>query len=140
MNFIQMAKENPEKYPANMGQPWTTEETTQLLLLASKKLKMDVIADTHERTVGSIVSKLKSIAVDLYLNGSKTLDEIALMTGLSVETIKDSIEKRRQQKQRKPKQIKEKKDADDPEPTNREIMLALKEIQQTLSMLVRNIQ
>ena len=142
MNFQQMAKNNPEKYPANMGKPWKEDEVKQLLLLVNKRIAMDVIAETHERTKGSIFSKLKVIAAEMHENDSKTIEEIQTLTGLSKTVIEDSIEQRKVKKQRKGTYTKTQIQTTntEEEPTNREIMTILQEIRHTLKALMDKVQ
>ena len=103
---------------------------------------MDVIAETHERTKGSIFSKLKVIAAEMHENDSKTIEEIQTLTGLSKTVIEDSIEQRKVKKQRKgtytKTQIQTTKTEE--EPTNREIMTILQEIRHTLKALMDKVQ
>ena len=137
-----MAKNNPEKYPANMGKPWKEDEVKQLLLLVNKRIAMDVIAETHERTKGSIFSKLKVIAAEMHENDSKTIEEIQTLTGLSKTVIEDSIEQRKVKKQRKGTYTKTQIQTTntEEEPTNREIMTILQEIRHTLKALMDKVQ
>jgi len=140
MNYQQMVKNDPGKYPANMGKPWREEEVKQLLVLVSKKIAMDVIAETHERTMGSILAKLKVIATDMYENDSKTIDEIQTLTGLSKTVIEDSIEQRKIKKDIKKRGSHTTKADGDAEPTNREIMTVLQDIRHTLQLLMDKVQ
>jgi len=140
MNFQQMVKNNPEKYPANMGKPWKEDEVKQLLLLVNKQIAMDIIAETHERTKGSIFSKLRVIAAEMHENDSKTIGEIQTLTGLSKTVIEDSIEQRKVKKHRKGTYPKTQATKTEEEPTNREIMTILQEIRHTLKVLMDKVQ
>lgn len=142
MNYQQMVKNDPGKYPANMGKPWKEEEVKQLLLLVSKKITMDAIAETHERTMGSIIAKLKVIAVDMHENDLKTIEEIQTLTGLSKTVIEDSIEQRKMKKdiQKNKKGVQATRGDGDADPTNREIMTMLIEIKHTLQVIKDLIQ
>ena len=104
--YVQKLKaENPEKY-ANLGKAWTEEEIVKLLACVQKKMNHADIAEKHGRTVGSISSRLKSIAADYYFNDKMPLANIMKYTGLSPEQVGDAIAKRKNQNE-----IAEKKEA-----------------------------
>lgn len=93
---IRMREENPTKY-ANLGKPWKDEEVVKLLSEIQKKMAHADIAEAHQRSVGSITSRLKSLAADYYFNDNRPLKEIEKYTGLSDEEIADAISKRQYQ-------------------------------------------
>ena len=101
--FKKMAVENPEKYPARMGQPWEDDETITLLKAARAKQPLDEIARSHERTVGSISSRLHALACDYHFNENRSIEEIMRFTGLPKESIINAITKRQQQENLKDK-------------------------------------
>ena len=78
----------------NMGKLWKQDERDELLeeIKANKSYKE--IAEVHKRTVGSIISKLRSIAAELHLDEKKTIDECIEITGLDRPDIIDAIDKR----------------------------------------------
>jgi hypothetical protein len=78
----------------NMGKLWKQDERDELLeeIKANKSYKE--IAEVHKRTVGSIISKLRSIAAELHLDEKKTIDECIEITGLDRPDILDAIDKR----------------------------------------------
>ncbi len=106
--FQQMSKENPEKYPANMGKPWSDEEVIELLLGIRDKKTYEQIAEKHKRTVSAITSRLRHLACEYHTEG-KTIEQIQKFTGLSKDTVLDVItrhqvrqannEKKKEQKQ-----------------------------------------
>lgn len=87
--------QDPEKY-ANLGKAWTEEEIVKLLACVQKKMNHADIAEKHGRTVGSVISRLKSIAADYYFD-KMPLADIMKYTGLSAEQISDAIAKRQYQ-------------------------------------------
>jgi len=96
LHVQKLKAENPEKY-ANLGKAWSEEEIVKLLACVQKKMNHSDIAESHGRTVGSILSKLKSIVADYYFNDNMPLANIMKYTGLSPEQIGDAIAKRKNQ-------------------------------------------
>ena len=92
---IRLREENPKL--ANLGKPWKDEEVVKLLSEIQKKMAHADIAEAHQRSVGSITSRLKSLAADYYFNDNRPLKEIEKYTGLSDEEIADAISKRQYQ-------------------------------------------
>jgi hypothetical protein len=88
-----LKEQNPERY-ANVGKLWKDEDVIELLSNVQKGLTHPQIAETHKRTAGSIISKLKEIAADYYFNDERPINEIKKYTGLSVEAISEAISKR----------------------------------------------
>jgi cobalamin biosynthesis Mg chelatase CobN len=78
----------------NMGKAWKDEELIQLLKEVKSQMPHEEIAKAHKRTVGGIVSRLRSLASDYYLNDSKTINEIMVITGLPKDDIIDAINRR----------------------------------------------
>jgi hypothetical protein len=93
-----MIEKDPSKYPARMGEPWGDEEVLQLLTLVQKKKTVDEISNLHERTVGSINSKLKSLAMEYYFNDNRPIEEIQKFTGLTKEVIEYAVNIRKERK------------------------------------------
>ena len=73
---------------------WNDEEIKMLMAVPKKKKTAKEIADIHERTPGSITSKLRSLAVDYYNNDKKPIAEIEKITGLSSTVIQEAIAKK----------------------------------------------
>jgi predicted DNA-binding protein YlxM (UPF0122 family) len=96
LHVQKLKAENPEKY-ANLGKAWSEEEIVKLLACVQKKMNHSDIAESHGRTVGSILSKLKSIVADYYFNDKMPLANIMKYTGLSPQQIGDAIAKRKNQ-------------------------------------------
>ena len=92
--------ENPEKF-VNLGKPWADEEVVQLLTEIRKNLTHAEIAEIHKRTIGSILSRLKSIAADYHFNDNRPIEQIMKYTGLSERGVQEAIVKR----QRKGSQV-----------------------------------
>jgi argonaute-like protein implicated in RNA metabolism and viral defense len=90
-SYLKLVAENPEKYPARMGQPWTVKETTDMLdAIENGKLLKD-IAILHERTVGGIKGQLCKIAADLHFKNKASLEDIMTVTSLSPGEIENAI-------------------------------------------------
>ena len=64
---LKLREQNPTKF-ANLGKPWKDEETMKLLSEVQKKMTYAEIAEAHQRSVGSISSRLRSMAADYYFN------------------------------------------------------------------------
>jgi hypothetical protein len=92
--YTKMARENPDKYPARMGQPWTSDEVSKLLTFIANNKLIEDIAKEHQRTEGGITAQLRKMAYDYYKNDKKPIEEIVTLTGLSQKQIIDTIAKR----------------------------------------------
>jgi ATP-dependent DNA helicase PIF1 len=79
--------------PARHGKAWDDEEIIKMLMAIRKKKSEQEISAIHERTKGSIHSKLKALAVDYYNNDKKPVTEIEKITGLSNTVIQEAIAK-----------------------------------------------
>ena len=55
--YTAMVAENPGKYPSRMGQPWSDAEDQELLDMLSHKCSYEEIAESVQRTTGSIRSR-----------------------------------------------------------------------------------
>ena len=87
-------KENPGKYPPNIGKPWTDENIAKLLADVQKNKTHEEMAVIHGRTVGGISSRLKEISAEYYLNNEMSIKDIVKYTGLSIDIINDAISRR----------------------------------------------
>lgn len=76
--------------PVNNGKGWDRDEDEQLLVLAGSHMSMKDIADTHERTEGSIRARLR-IHARLMHNAGKSIEEIVGATGLPMRSILDAL-------------------------------------------------
>ncbi len=82
---------NPDKhYPTNMGQKWTTEEENILLQELDENINVEIIAQTHNRTVGGIKGKQRTIAYNMYIK-KVPIEEIIKKTKLDKEQIMETI-------------------------------------------------
>jgi hypothetical protein len=68
-------------YPSNKGEKWNDEEEKLLLEELSKNICIEVIAQSHKRTIGAINSRLGKIAYKLLTNNS-SIEEIIMKTKL----------------------------------------------------------
>ena len=93
-SYTKMARENPDKYPSRMGQPWTSDEVSKLLAFIANNKQVEDIAKEHQRTEGGITAQLRKMAYDYYKNDKKSVEEIEALTGLSERQINDTIAKR----------------------------------------------
>ena len=137
-----LQEQEPGKYPARMGSPWKGEEIVKLLTAVRNKKTISEIATQHERTEGSIASKLRTLAGDYYYNDNRPIEEIQKFTGLSQEVILDAIKRREWQEQQK--ELKTKSVSKQSEKVeeikkneNAEIMAMLKDIQKKLDLLLQ---
>jgi hypothetical protein len=140
--FGQLIMKEPGKYPARMGLLWKGEEVVKLLTAIRNKKTISEIATEHERTEGSIISKLKGLAGDYYFNDKRPIEEIQKFTGLSKELILDAIKRRElyeQQKELKAKNVVKKttKEEEVKKNENAEIMAMLKDINKKLDLLLQ---
>lgn len=144
---------DPAKYPANIGKPWLDDEILQLLQGVRKKKSMEEIAEEHKRTVGGIKSRLRQLATEYHTEG-RSMEQIQKFTGLTAEEITDAIERRRVGELLRERRAKEKAAAKqidsvskpqvqtsitsftEAEPTMKDVMGILKDIQQKLTMIL----
>jgi len=91
--FTKMAQDNLDKYPARMGQPWTSDEVSKLLAFIVNNKSVEDIAKEHQRTEGGITAQLRKMAYDYYKNDKKCIEEIETLTGLSALVINKTISK-----------------------------------------------
>ena len=131
------------KYPSRMGQPWKDDEIDKLLASIQKKKSIEEIAKEHSRTEGGIRSYINKLATDYHFNDKRPIEEIQKITGLTKEKIEDAI-KRREYKDSAKKDIVKKtksitKPVSDNEPTMKEVVSMLKDIQEKLNMLLEKV-
>ena len=62
--MLKMIKQqNPDKeYPEKLGEKWTIEEENTLLQELDKNINIEIIAQTHNRTIGGIRGRQRTIA------------------------------------------------------------------------------
>ena len=90
--MLKMLKtKNPDKdYPTNMGQKWTDEEENTLLQELDKNINIEIIAQTHNRTIGGIRGRQRTIAYNMYVK-KVSIEEIIIKTKLDKEQIMETI-------------------------------------------------
>jgi hypothetical protein len=144
---------DPSKYPANIGKPWLDDEVLQLLQGVRKKKTIEEIAEEHKRTVGGIKSRLRQIATD-YHNEGRSIEQIEKFTGLTTEEITDAIERRKVGEMLRERRAKEKaaakhidsvskpqkqtsiKSFTEAQPTIKDLIEILKDVQQKVTMIL----
>jgi len=85
---------NPDKeYPSSLGKKWTHEEEQQLLLHIKEGNDKDAIAALHNRTVGAIQSRIRSIAYDMFVQNTP-VEAISEATKLTTSEIMDTVAKK----------------------------------------------
>ena len=101
--MLKMLKtKNPDTdYPTNMGQKWTDEEENTLLQELDKNINIEIIAQTHNRTIGGIRGRQRTIAYNMYVK-KVSIEEIIRKTKLDKEQIMETIT-RKENQQRKVK-------------------------------------
>ncbi len=89
---------NPDAdYPINTGQKWTDEEENTLLQELDKNINIDIIAQTHNRTVGGIRGRQLTIAYNMYVK-KVSIEEIIRKTKLDKDQIMETIARKENQK------------------------------------------
>lgn len=128
-------------YPSNMGKPWLDDEVLQLLQNVRKKKSLPDIAREHGRTEGGIRGRLKQLAFDYYKEG-RTIEVIEKFTSLSKEDIESTIESRkigdiiRERKRAEKQAMRPAKPRNEENVTMKDLMNALKGIDEKLTMLL----
>ena len=136
---------DPSKYPTRFGQPWKDDEVIKLLSSIQKKKSIEDIATEHERTVSSIQSYIRKLAVDYYNNDKRPIEEIQKFTGLTKEQIADAIQKHEirkyisEQKASTKSKVVKKTKTEEKADTTVEIVSLLKDIQEKLNILVERL-
>ena len=81
-------------YPTNLGKKWTDEEENILLQELDKNINIENIAQIHNRTIGGIRARQRTIAYNMYLKKA-SIEEIMIKTKLDKEQLMKIITKRR---------------------------------------------
>ena len=90
-----LKSQNPNKnYPSNTGQKWTDEEESLLLEELSKGIDIEIISQSHKRTIGGINSRRREIAYKLHVKNT-SMEEIILKTKLNEEEITETINRKK---------------------------------------------
>jgi hypothetical protein len=96
LNYFQknFKDKNPDKIvPSNLGKKWTEQEETLLLTELDNNIDIEIIAEKHNRTKGSIISRQNEIAYQMYLKNISII-EIIDKTKLDEITINEIIAKK----------------------------------------------
>jgi hypothetical protein len=96
LNYFQknFKANNPDKIlPSNLGKKWTEQEESLLLTELNNNIDIEIIAEKHNRTKGSIVSRQKEIAYKMSIKNISII-EIINKTKLDEITINEFIEKK----------------------------------------------
>ena len=96
LNYFQknFKANNPDKtLPSNLGKKWTKQEESLLLTELNNNIDIEIIAEKHNRTKGSIVSRQKEIAYKMSIKNISMI-EIINKTKLDEITINEFIEKK----------------------------------------------
>ena len=96
LNYFQknFKANNPDKtLPSNLGKKWTEQEESLLLTELDNNIDIEIIAEKHNRTKGSIVSRQKEIAYKMSIKNISMI-EIINKTKLDEITINEFIEKK----------------------------------------------
>lgn len=130
---------------SNRGKVWSEDETLQLLQNVRKKKTYEEIGLEHKRTAGSIASRLRHLAAEYHEEG-RSIEIIMKFTGLTERAIKEVIQRREVGNTIRERKKKEKMQATlssqqkitsftEAEPTMKEVMVVLKDIQNKLDLL-----
>ena len=84
--------DNAQK-PVVQRKRWTDEEEIQLLTLLKKKKSIEEIAAVHGRTVTAINLKRQSLAAEYHFNEGRTSQDIQKLTGLTAAEVDKAIAK-----------------------------------------------
>ena len=88
-----MVADNPEKYPANMGKPWSADDEDTLLTLIQEGKTHEELAKHFQRMPGGILSRIKQIAYEMVEAGAP-LAKVCASTGLTEKMLNGMIAKR----------------------------------------------
>lgn len=84
--------DNAQK-PQIVRKRWTNEEEVQLLTLLKKKKPVEEIAAMHGRTVTAINLKRQSLAAEYHFNEGRSNQDIQKLTGLTAVEVEKAIAK-----------------------------------------------
>jgi hypothetical protein len=119
------------KYPSRIGLPWKDEELIQLLTSVKNNENIQEIAKKHKRTEAGIISRLRVLAAEYYINDDKSIEEIKVITGLDKDSIIAAIQKRELVDGQKEKKISQKKQVNTNLDNDRDVILM------TLALVVK---
>ena len=93
--MLKMLKsKNPDKeYPSNIGKKWNDDEEKILLEELNKNIDIELIAKTHNRSIGGINCRRQEIAYKLHCT-NVSIEKIIEITKLDRFQILETIKKR----------------------------------------------
>ena len=93
--MLKMLKsKNPDKeYPSNIGKKWNDDEEKILLEELNKNIDIELIAKTHNRSIGGINCRRREIAYKLHCT-NVSIEKIIEITKLDRFQILETIKKR----------------------------------------------
>ncbi len=83
-----------------IGEAWTSEEETTILSKIASGISLQDISNELGRTLGSIQSRLKTIAVEM-VNRQIPYEQIKLITSISQQEIEEFIQKKKSYQEKK---------------------------------------
>jgi hypothetical protein len=98
--YKKMREADPTK-PKRLGEPWDDLEVAELLSHVKNGKSHMEIARAHERTEGSITSRLKVIASTMHLDENKDVNECCKVTGLTKDQVIDAVNREEYKRQNK---------------------------------------
>ena len=93
MKMVKTQHPDTEEYPTNTGKAWTDEEESTLLRELEQNINIEIIAQTHKRTIGGIKGRQQTIAYKLYQK-NVPMETIMTKTKLNKEQILETIKKK----------------------------------------------
>lgn len=134
--MLKMLKsQNPDKeYPSNIGKKWNDDEEKILLEELKKNIDIELIAKTHNRTIGGINCRRQEIAYKLHIDNI-SIEEIIMITKLDRFQILETI-KKRENNTKNCKVIRETKTSFSTENEIHEMKNDIKELKNTIKELV----
>jgi len=77
-----------------IGEAWTSEEETAILSKLAQQISLQDIANDHGRTISSIKSRLKSIAIEM-VQKQIPFEQIQTITSITQKEIEEFLEKKK---------------------------------------------
>ena len=134
LKMLKMQNQDKE-YLSNVGLKWFEDEEAILLGELNKNIDIEIISQNHNRTVEGINSRRREIAYKMYLKNI-SIEEIIEKTKLDVETINQTIDKRKNYNLKK---MTESKNTISLESEIAEMKNDIKELKNTIKELVERI-
>lgn len=126
--------------PSNFGERWTIDEENLLLDELEKNIEVNEIAKSHNRTIGGIRGRQRTIAYEMYCDG-RTEEDIERITKINIEQLHEIIAKKEAKTKTKntdtdSKKKKETIESSDVLSTLEEMKKEIKDIKNTVKVLV----